>query len=218
MQRHFVSYPKSGRTWIRYIFAQLSLEQQILFHHDRFEFSDCVKLPHNFNLSERLAQYSKVEKLVYLDRDPRDVMVSLYFQITGRMRDVFEYQGSISEFLRDDYFGAHNLKHFRKMWAEITAQMGFLRISYEECHQDIEGTIRRILTYYDLAVNPLPLSQAIANADFKPMKDLEQSGKFPEPWLKPRNNAPKVREGRIGGFRNSLTDDDIAYLNDLFGC
>src|SRR5258708_31119145 len=119
MERHFVSYPKSGRSWIRYILVQLDIEKQIVFHHDRFEFSDGAKVPHNFNLDERLQQYSRVEKLVYLERDPRDVMVSLFFQVTGRMKDVFEYKGSLSEFLRDDYFGAHNLKLFRKMWDEI---------------------------------------------------------------------------------------------------
>ena len=38
MQRQFVSYPKSGRTWIRYILTQLGLDPHIQFHHDRFEF------------------------------------------------------------------------------------------------------------------------------------------------------------------------------------
>jgi len=142
MQRHFVSYPKSGRSWIRYILVQLGVEKEISFHHDGFEFSDYPKGPHNFNLDDRLLQYSQVEKLVYLERDFRDVMVSFYFQITGRMRDVHQYQGSMSEFLRDGYFGAHNLKFFRQMWSEIIERRNFLKVTYEDCHQDIENTMR----------------------------------------------------------------------------
>ena len=217
MQRHFVSYPKSGRSWIRYILVQLGVEKEISFHHDGFEFSDYPKGPHNFNLDDRLLQYSQVEKLVYLERDFRDVMVSFYFQITGRMRDVHQYQGSMSEFLRDGYFGAHNLKFFRQMWSEIIERRNFLKVTYEDCHQDIENTMRAILGYYGFVVDESRLVESIGNADFGKMKELERSGTFPEPWLRQRNNAPKVRQGLIGGYRDVLSEDDIAYLNGVFG-
>jgi hypothetical protein len=49
------------------------------------------------------------------------------------------------------------------------------------------------------------------------MKELERSGTFPEPWLRLMNNAPKVRQGLIGGYRDALSEDDIAYLNGVFG-
>ena len=89
------------------------------FHHDGFEFSDGSKPPHSFDVSGRLERYGEGDKVAYLERDPRDVMVSLYRQITGRFGDVFEYEGGLSEFIRDDYFGALNLKRFRDMWHVI---------------------------------------------------------------------------------------------------
>src|ERR1700704_240791 len=119
MNRHFVSYPKSGRSWIRYILAQLDLDRHIQFHHDQFEFNDGTRPQHDFDLARRLRDYAPVEKLVYLQRDPRDVMVSLYFQVTGRFRDLFGYEGNLSEFIWDDYFGAQILRQFRGMWLEI---------------------------------------------------------------------------------------------------
>jgi hypothetical protein len=143
-------------------------------------------------------------------------MVSLYFQVTGRFKDFFNYQGSLSEFIRDDYFGAQNLRQFRKMWLEISTRLGFLTVTYEECHQDTEGTLRKVLAYYELEVAPDRLSEAVANAQFGKMKKLENSGTFPHPWLKPRNNAAKVRQGKVGGFRESLSEDDISYLNEVF--
>lgn len=216
MQRQFVSYPKSGRTWIRYILVQLNLEPHVQFHHDGFEFNDGAKPPHDFDQARRLSAYAKVNRLVYLERDPRDVMVSLYFQVTKRFKDFFRYDEDISTFLKDDYFGAHNLFRFRKMWGSIVEQSGFLAVSYEDCHLDMEAIIRKILKCYDFPMDSGDIAEAVENAEFEKMKQIELSGTFSEPWLRPRNQATKVRHGKVGGFRDVLAESDITYLNDLF--
>ncbi|XSG83930.1 MAG: class I SAM-dependent methyltransferase, partial [Methylohalobius sp. ZOD2] len=173
-QRQFVSYPKSGRTWIRYMLTQLGVGEQIIFHHDCFEFNSGTCPPHDFDLKWRLEKYAQVEKLVYLERDPRDVMVSLYFQVTGRFRDFFGYRGSISDFIRDDYFGASNLKEFRAMWDEITSRLGFLTVSYEECHKDVKNLIRKVLSYYELEVDEARIVESVADASFDNMLSTGQ--------------------------------------------
>ena len=103
------------------------------------------------------------------------------------------------------------------MWSEIIERRNFLKVTYERCHQDTENTMRAILDYYSFVVDESRLLESIANADFSKMKELERSGTFPEPWLRPRNNAPKMRQGLIGGYREALSEDDIAYLNGVFG-
>lgn len=216
MERQFVSFPKSGRTWIRFILSRLGYDGLILFHHDQFEFNDGSMPPHSFSLSSRLAQYENIEKLVYLDRDPRDVMVSFYHQITGRFSDFFAYRGNLSEFIRDDYFGAPNLKKFRDMWDGIVAHRGFLKISYEECHRDTIDVLRRLLSYYEFDVAQAELVGAIGQASLENMKKIEASDEFAEPWLRYRNNSPKVRQGKVGGFREVLSDTDIAFLDQVF--
>jgi len=216
MIRHFVSFPKSGRTWIRYILVQLELEPSIRFHHDNFEYNDGTCPPHNFDIASRLKEYASVNKLVYLQRDPRDVIVSLYHQVTGRFKDFYGYQGNISEFIADDYFGAHNLHRFREMWNEICFCQQYLVISYEDCHRDMFQVIRMLVDYYDFNVDSQNIIQAIENAQFNRMKELEQSEKFPYPWLRPRNGSPKVRAGKVGGFQDQLSKADISYLNSVF--
>lgn len=216
MQCHFVSYPKSGRSWVRYMLTQLGVDDRITFQHDRFEFNNGARPPHDFSLERRLAQYANVDRLVYLERDPRDVMVSLYHQVTGRFRDFFGYTGTLSEFIRDDYFGAENLRRFRALWAELVTRRGFLKITYEDCHADAAQVLRRIVDYYGFDVPQERIAEAVANAAFEKMREVEQSEAFPQPWLRPRNGALKVRRGKVGGFQDTLDAADIGYLNSVF--
>lgn len=218
MQKHFVSYPKSGRTWIRYMLVHLAPQPDIHFHHDHFEFNDGACPPHDFSVERRLREYAQVERLVYLERDPRDVMVSLYHQVTGRFRDFFQYTGSISEFLRDPYFGAENLLRFREMWQEVINRRGFLKVSYEECHQDASSTLARIANYYGLGAPQERIDAAVAEGAFDRMRSVEMAKSFPQPWLQPRNGMTKVRRGQVGGYTEELGPDDIAYLNAIFSC
>ena len=215
--RQFVSYPKSGRSWIRYMMTTLGLEENIEFHHDTFEFNDRACPAFDFDIARRIRLYSKVDKVVYMTRDPRDLMVSLYFQVSHRFSEIFGYRGSISEFIRDEYFGAANLQRFREMWAEICRRLGFLTVSYEGCHRDAAATLRKILDYYSFDVDPTRLVEAVKQGDFANMKAVEQSGEFPHPWLRLRNGAPKVREGKVGSYRTVFSSPDIDYLNAVFG-
>lgn len=217
MIREFVSFPKSGRTWIRYLLGQLGVDREIAFHHDRFEFNDGAKPAHDFDLASRLAHYRNVDRLVYLERDPRDVMVSLYHQVTGRFREFFGYDGSISEFIRDDYFGAGNLDRFRRMWREIAHERGFPIITYENCHADPAAVVRRIVDYYGFAAGDAAIARAVEASSFERMKAVEAADDFPEPWLRPKSGFPKVREGKIGGYEAVLSREDIAYLDAIFG-
>ncbi len=234
MQREFVSYPKSGRSWVRFILLRLGVEARsvqkrgtptrgpqagasVTFHHDGFGFIDGRRPPHDFDVGARLRYYRSIDRLVYMQRDPRDVMVSLFHQVTGRVRHRFGFEGSLSDFIRDDYFGAQNLARFRNMWEQIQAETGCFTLSYEQCHKDMEAAVRALVDYLRFDASAERIAAAVEKGRFESMKQIEQAGNFPEGWLRPNNGAPKVREGKIGGFREVLSEPDITYLNDAFG-
>jgi hypothetical protein len=217
MRREFISYPKSGRSWVRYALNSAGVRQAIRFHHDTFEFNDPLKPLPNLCYAKRFSDYSSGGKYVYMSRDPRDIMVSLYHQVTGRFRDFFEYRGSISDFIRDDYFGASNLRTFRVHWNEL-CRLGLAhQISYEQCHENFYDVLRNLLDYYEIKVDSDRLVEAISASSFKAMREREIAGDFPEPWLRPRNGFLKTRVGRARDFHLSLSQEDIEYLDSMFG-
>jgi len=216
MKRQFVSYPKSGRSWLRYALNQLGVDKFIQFHHDSFEFNDGNRPLPNFDFSTRLNIYRRIDRVVYLYREPRDIMVSLYFQIKGRFQDFFNYEGSISDFIRDDYFGAKNLKLFQDQWNQI-CHMGFAhQISYEQCHDNFSNVLRDVLNYYEFSLPDNQIKNASEAACYEAMKSVESSGSFNQPWLRLRNGYPKVREGKMNNYKHYFTKNDLDYLLSVF--
>lgn len=211
-----ISYPKSGRTWLRYMLTVVGHANAIQFHHDGFEFNDGARPSHDLSLDNCLKRHATDARIVYLDREPRDVMVSLYHQVTGRFRDFFGYQGDVSAFIRDDYFGAHVLAQFRKMWAVVLAQRPYLHVRYEELHEDTAASLTRVLDYLELPGDQAKIAEAVERGQIEQMRRIELSGTFSEPWLRPRNGHTKVRRGEVGAYRDELSSTDIAYLNAAF--
>lgn len=216
MTPQFISYPKSGRTWIRYILFQLGYEGQIQFHHDGFEFNNGNRPPHDFDLDMRRTKYAQSGPIVFLTRNPRAVMVSLYHQIIGRFKDIFYYEGTLSDFLHDPYFGAEVLARFRKMWMALTDNQNILVVSYEECHADLASAVESILQHFGLPINREAIAKAVANSTLENMRAIEEADTFTAPWLKKRNGHGKVRVGATQRYHDELSAADIEYLDTVF--
>ncbi|MCF1496256.1 hypothetical protein GOZ83_28640 [Agrobacterium vitis] len=212
MNRMVISFPKSGRTWLRYG-LHLAGHGTIEFTHDGFEYNDGAKPALSFDYNARLTYYRDVDRIVYIERNTHDTIVSLFYQITGRFRDFFEFQGTISDFLRDPYFGVTNLIHYQLMWRELSGVLPVLLIRYEDMAQDYTAVLQKVSSHFELELSPLDCAQITSQTTFEAMKQVEQSGIFHQPWLQPRMGANKVREGRVGGYVEALSPEDIAYVD-----
>ena len=157
------------------------------------------------------------DKILFLVRDPRDVIVSHYFQLKFRAK---RYNGSISEFIRDEKRGITKILYFYNIWYENKdIPSDFLLVKYEDLHRNCFKVMKSIWKFFDLSkINDEIIKDAIAESSFKNMQRIEKEGK-----IKDRsfgvidvndNRTFKVREGKINGYINHLNRDDINYIND----
>jgi len=233
---YVVSYPKTGRTWLRvmlgqflarrigkgedilldtYAISELAGIKKTLFTHDgpMLLFSGA---PYD-ELTFHDTTY-RGRDVVFIVRDVRDTLVSSYFQESERMRT---YTGTISDFLRDDVFGVRRIVTFYNLWYQNRAvPRSFLAVRYEAMHADPAAVLAEVLTLLGVRdPEPEAVREAVAYASFENMKKMETSGVFRDPMMQPgaqgSGESFKVRRGKIGGYPDYLSAEDIAYVDQV---
>jgi hypothetical protein len=234
-----VSYPKSGRTWLRVLLGRaLSLQaglgsESLLdtpavttacgglntdFDHDGSNLREPIGYA---SLSEDKRAYQD-KKVVFLARDVRDVLVSSYYEATKRSL-VFEqdpcwFGGTLAEFVRSSVFGARKVATFYEIWSRNrTVPREFLLIRYEQLHAAPADALSSVLRFIGAPeLDRRQLAAAVAYASFEHMRELERTNAFDDPRLRPGEVADpesfKVRRGTVGGYVDYLCRADVAYI------
>lgn len=226
-QYYIISFPKSGRTWIRFFLASyfkhffdipLTFNQAKIFQRKdlpRFNFSHLDANDKELHMSY---DFLRGKSVLFILRDPRDVAVSYYFQMTKRQDLVDEHQMSIDEFIMDERFGiTRTIAFINKVYAHKEHFASMDVVTYEELKKDPNSGMSRVLNYLDMSVDADVLEQALADSSFENMKKLETQGKVKEELLaNPNKKDPeafKVRKGKVGGYVDYLSPEAIAYCN-----
>lgn len=233
-----ISFPKCGRTWLRLMIGRalalhfglpfdrpdplIDLEaltrscpgiSRVLVTHD--------DKPHRLapeDLRRSKSAYRR-KKVILLVRDPRDVIVSLYFERTRRDRD-YPYLGTLEEFVAEPVGGLESLLAFYSIWAaEREVPSTFLLVRYEDLHADPLRELRRVLEV--LGVRDVPdgvVAEAVDGARFERMRAMEEQGEARSGKLRPgRAGDPtsyKTREGKVGGHRLHLPKEAVLAMDE----
>ncbi len=228
-----VSHPKSGRTWLRVMLCR--------YFQGKYQLKDCSMVDvqrvsesagvlstcfshDQASLRSRLMYDELVfatnkyadKKVIFLARDLKDTIVSTYHQATKR-NVVFE--GGISDFVKDERFGARKIARFYKIWMENRkVPREFLWISYEQLHEDSSGVLRRVLQFMgEIDVCEKSLALAVDSGRFDNMRKVEASADAGSSLLRPGNvadkNSYKTRKGKVGGYKDELSEEDIAFVD-----
>ncbi len=229
-----VSFPKSGRTWLRMLIGRALCERfglpetEIL---DTFALTRSVGiLPTIFTHDGtsntegrhlRRLDHSKRafrdKRVLLLCRDPRDTVISCFFEATKRKG---VYAGTLSEFLRDPRYGIEKIVTFYELWeAARSVPEELLIISYEGLHADPGKVLRETLAF--MGASDLPessITDAIAYGRFDNMRRMEQTGGLGDgSRMRPGDasdaSSYKTRKGKVGGFAETLSPEDLAFAN-----
>jgi hypothetical protein len=203
-----VSYPKAGRTWLRVMTNELRLPLTYT-HAGSNHGSAC-------HFSQLAADATQFNRIVFLHRDPRDTAVSGFYQVDRRMDG---YQGTISDFIRDPRHGVEKVATFNMLWLEAArGNPNILPITYEALKRDTVGRLGAICEFLGRHRELVELQATVANNSFERMKEREAVGDFKgkeRRTLSPKDaadpNSFKVRRGKVGGFVDEITPDDVSY-------
>jgi len=231
----FVSIPKSGRTWLRFfiysyfctLFSQsFTLKEEeifrgplpkLLFTHDLWEHVALARLKDRLRGKHLVPpQVSSTKPIVLLGRDPRDVLVSLFFQLTRRSR---MYEGTISAMIRHPRFGIGLIVDVMNTWmAEWGNNTNVKLVRYEDCQNNSTEFFRQLLSFLGAGkVDESAFKQSLAFSSFENMKAMEVAGEFETGILLPGDSEDpdsfKVRRGLVGGYRKYLAPEDLDYID-----
>ena len=181
----FVSYPKSGRTWLRVMLGELGLI--LKYSHNGMGLSKARPLD-----SPNLCSGSTSQRYptVFLARDPRDTVVSAYFSTKLRMAG--GYEGEISDFIRDPLFGVEKIVRYNLTWLESGPRLpAFLPITYEETSADAFAVVRKIIDFLGVEVPDAEIERVVADNTFEKMRERERSGAYAKTYP---SALPQVRD------------------------
>lgn len=235
-----VSYPKSGRTWIRALLGHALVEargfpqglpndrlldpdmltassglKRTMLSHDGSDFLP----PRDFRKLLTDKSFYRGRIVHFLHRDPKDILVSAWFTATMRA-NVFD--GTLSDFIRSPALGIRKIARFHKIWAAAAAiPQEFHLVRYEQLHSDPKPLLRQILSSIGVAIGEAQLTRALEASSFARMRQMETSGdiRILGRTLVPRDahdeGSYKTRRGIVGGYRDYMSESDIAYVTQV---
>lgn len=215
-----VSYPKSGRTWVRFMLNHADVK--IEYTHSGS--GNRLGLPFE-EIAGRVHEWA-ARRVVFLTRDPRDTVVSCYFQATRRIAEEARFQGDMSEFIRHPGYGVEKIARFNLHWLESAHLFkDFLTLSYEDMHSSGKAELTRILSFATRRpANPAKVQRALEAGSFQNMRSVEAAlggGSREDKKMRLGGGVAgdaeslKTRRGKVGGWADYLTGEDAAYANDV---
>ena len=220
-KNYLVSFPKTGRTWLTHMLSKINeMSSDIIDIESTHDLSEIVledgfrqdpTILFKFNNRFRFRR----SRVLFLVRDPRDVIVSHYHQVTKRSKSPLIFE-SMSDFIQDELLGFNRIIYFYNLWANQRHIPGsFYLIKYENLLSDGISELNSICKFLDVHIDDSLIHKIYNESSAEKMRLKELSNELDNfnDFGKERNYL-KVRNAKIGGYRDELDDVDIQYCND----
>jgi len=231
------SYPRSGSAWLRFLlielisgnasFARITAEAGYVGRHR----SAPALVPGGGRLVKSHEQYlGRYRRAVHLVRDPRDVALS-YFHFMQRIGRVHPRPGddldaSLDRFIRAflaghcDAHGTWQSHLLSWLSASESGRANVLRVRYEDLRADAPRELLRIARWLGLDVDAGAAARTVERCSIERMRESEAidlaSDRSVFPRAARKSGLRLVNEGRVGGWREVLNDDQRRLFRKAF--
>jgi hypothetical protein len=227
-----ISFPKSGRTFVRAMLARLYQRRFGIDERKLLEFSmlrrappaaprllfthggDGMRRPDEIRVHP--AAYSG-KRLVLIGRHPGDVAISRYHHLKHRSRDKARRrlaEQPLDSFVWTEHGGIPSIVAFLNRFAALP---GVTIIRYEDFLADPKQALRRLTGAIGLETADEDIAGAVAFGSLENLRKLEQDGYFTSSRLRRARKGDarsgKVRSGTSGGYRTELGAEEAARVD-----
>lgn len=223
------SYPRSGNTWTRFLLANLMHpDQRVTFANIETFIPDATalssrqlkRIPRPRLIKSHEYFEPRYRKVIYLVRDPRDVVLSLYnFRRKYRsVDDSYPIERYVAErFLPGDMDVSWG-EHVGSWLGTRMNQPGFLLVRYEDLLQDPLRELGRLASFLGVSGSAETLSQAIERSSANRLRQLESVEH--EAWVTTkgkRADVPFIAEAIAGAWKQKLPEPSVALIESSWG-
>lgn len=220
------SFPKSGRTWIRFFIASYIdniYGLGIGVDWDNFvqlspgplcnKYSGLLNYPNNiprviFSHDNNIGRFFKKRKVVYITRNIFDIIVSYYH--FHKHRNHVKYQEmTLDEFATKAYNLKGAVKQLNYFTKELNKTKEYIIIPYEIMRQDPDNYFRNIIDFIGFDFNQTSFDYAINRSSFESMQKMEINL-----FKKENGEALHVRRGEVNKYIDSFNEETIKYISD----
>ncbi|XP_059212559.1 amine sulfotransferase-like [Centropristis striata] len=232
---YLITYPKSGTVWMQQILAEImdaahpdqvedcSNRVRVPFLEDRCldkvlgERPDprvyCTHLPTNM-LPHGVK--TKRIKVVYVMRNPKDVLVSLYHFAHSwvLLETPKSFEDFFQDFLDGNAFMGSWFDHVREYYNEKD-QMDILFVRYEDMLKDLRGEVVKLCAFLGKDLTDEAIDHVVEMSIFKNMKTIPNAN-YLELLEKQFYQRDTMRKGVAGDWKNHFTVAQNEYFDRVF--
>uniref|UniRef100_A0A3P9AQJ1 Sulfotransferase n=1 Tax=Esox lucius TaxID=8010 RepID=A0A3P9AQJ1_ESOLU len=221
-----VTYPKSGTIWMQQILTMIEAKGDVsrTTEHPnahRVPWIELIGSEKLFNAAPSprlrvthlqykfmpLAIKQKMGKVIYVARNPKDVLVSYYHfhKYATMLETPKDFNDFFEKFMDGKVYGNCWFEHI-KTWYAKRDYMNFLYITYEEMIQDLHCMVERICSFLGKDLTEEQIDSVVEHSSFKSMKQNPQANYKTVPdSLLDQKKGTFMRKGTIGDWKNHFT-------------
>ncbi|XP_078094074.1 amine sulfotransferase-like [Mustelus asterias] len=228
-----VSYPKSGTTWLQQIislilsnandtgekfknlyakapwieyplFKTVSRDYQLLTTHL------------NYHMVPNIVK-SKMIKIIYVARNPKDVIVSSYhFHKYSRfLKTPKDFQDFVEQFVEGNVFYGSWFDHIRD-WYSHKDELNFLFVTYEEMQKDLRSVIEKVASFLNKKLDAGTLESILDQCTFNSMKENPQTNYQDVSGMFYSDKGSFYRKGIVGDWKNHFLVSQNEWFDSIY--
>ncbi|MGH9529854.1 MAG: sulfotransferase domain-containing protein [Terriglobales bacterium] len=224
-----VSYPKSGNTWSRFLVANLLNPEEpanfaningLIPDPEALSVRELARLSRPRILKSHQYFDPRYPKVIYIVRDPRDVVLSQYhFQIKRRvLNDDHPLEPFVTSFIAGLTSPYGSWGENAGSWlAARYDKHGLLLVRYEDLIADAISEMKRIAVFLEITVTSQLLAQAVERSSAGQMRKLEADQAHMWSSTKDtRKDVPFVRAAGAGGWKSKLPEKSVLEIENAW--